>query len=220
MPIRFQVDPDFYDHPKTIDASDAAVALWTRAGSYSTAKLLDGFVPETALALLSKVADEASAELVRRGLWKRVKGGFRFHQWDQRNLTRARVEETREYERDKKRRQRQQQVNGHVNGATVPSGHARDGPGTTAGVPPVFVSVSGSVLGSAVPAGQPPTKCQDHVRVAKPPPCGACAEARKAHDQWQADKRQRVALAAKCRVHRGQLAHNCALCRAEELSPP
>lgn len=78
MPIRFQVDGDFYDHPKAIGLSDAATALWVRAGSYSTAKLLDGFVPEDALVLCSRTPQEASGELVRRGLWRRVGDGYRF----------------------------------------------------------------------------------------------------------------------------------------------
>lgn len=106
MPIRFQVDADFYDHPKAIGLSDAATALWTRAGSYSAAKLLDGFVPEHALALLTQSSEEAPGELVRRGLWKRVRGGFQFHEWDERNLTRERVESHREADRDRKRAER------------------------------------------------------------------------------------------------------------------
>ena len=106
MPVRFQVDSDFYDHPKTIDASDAAVALWTRAGAYSTHKLLDGFVPDGALALLSKTPDEAARELVRHGLWRRVKSGYQFHQWEVRNLTRERIEADRAWDRERKRSER------------------------------------------------------------------------------------------------------------------
>jgi hypothetical protein len=104
VPIRFQVDGDFYDHPKTIGMSDGATALWVRAGSYSAAKLSDGFVAEAALSLLSRCPEEAASELVERGLWRRVKGGFRFHQWDRRNLLRARVEAEREADRLRKRK--------------------------------------------------------------------------------------------------------------------
>lgn len=108
MPIRFQVDGDFYDHPKTIGLSDAAVALWTRAGSYSAAKLTDGFIAEHVLALVSRTPAEAADELVGRGLWRRVKGGYRFHQWEERgNLTKERVEDDRRSDRQRKRRQRQ-----------------------------------------------------------------------------------------------------------------
>jgi hypothetical protein len=216
MPIRFQVDDDFYDHPKTLDMSDAAVALWTRAGSYSAAKLLDGFVPEGMLARLSRTPTEASGELVQRGLWKRVRGGFRFHQWDQRNLTKARVESDREYEREKKRRLRNGQVNGHV----VPAGQIRDGPGNPEGIPAVSVSVSvsESVSGSGHEP-RPPNRCPEHRQTRNPPNCGPCGDARRAADAWQTEHDARVRLAAKCPLHQGQLAHNCALCRAEELNP-
>jgi hypothetical protein len=226
MPVRFQVDPDFYDHPKTLGMSDAATALWARAGSYSVAKLLDGFVPEDALALLSRTPEEASGELVRRGLWRRVRGGFKFHQWEDRNLTRARVEADRGYERDKKRRQRATRTptgDQQANGAAVPPGHSRDNSGTPRGVPPVSVSVSvsESVSGSGQPRGggpEPPRSCPDHIDQPNPPPCGACADTRRAHDAWDARRRARLAAAPKCRRHRGQLADNCALCRSEALA--
>src|SRR6266498_2105747 len=148
MPIRFQVDPDFYDHPKTIDLSDAATALWTRAGSYSTAKLLDGFVPDGALVRLSKVPDEASGELVRRRLWRRVRGGFQFHQWGERNLTRERIEDDRRHEREKKRRQRAEgrgNTNQQVNPQSVPMGHSQGQDRDSRGSPNGSVSVSESV---------------------------------------------------------------------------
>lgn len=77
MPVRFQVDGDFYDHPKSIGLTDAAVALWTRAGSYSAAKRTKGFIPAHVLTILTQTP-EAARELVSAGLWKRVKGGYRF----------------------------------------------------------------------------------------------------------------------------------------------
>ena len=76
MAIRFQVDGDFYDHPKTIGLSDAAVALWTRSGSYSAAKRAKGFIAANALPILTQAPD-AAKELLAAGLWKRVKGGYR-----------------------------------------------------------------------------------------------------------------------------------------------
>jgi hypothetical protein len=176
--VRFQVDPDFYDHPKSIGMSDAAVALWTRAGSYSAAKLTDGFIAEHVLVTLSRTPEEAADELVRRGLWRRVKGGWRFHQWEQRNLTKARIEEDRAADRDRKKRVRaaarsgsgQPPVNSVDNSrsGTAPqvnrpnvrteSGRTPDGiqaesariPGSSVSVS-VSESVSGSGRGSAPP---------------------------------------------------------------------
>lgn len=235
MPIRFQVDGDFYDHPKTIDMSDAAVALWTRAGSYSAAKLTDGFLTDAVLVRLSQTPDDAARELVKRGLWRRVRGGYRFHQWDERNLSRARVEAERTADRQRKRRERQQ---AHQNGkpqATSPIVQPDSGPDST--VTPngfqglsvsesLLVSVSGSGRGAGPPENappasteEPPPRCPSHLDNPDPPPCGACAEARKTLARWKVARAARIANAPKCRIHRGQLAHNCALCRAEELNP-
>lgn len=70
------------------------------------------------------------------------------------------------------------------------------------------------------PSPEPPSRCPEHENHAKPPRCGPCADARRVHDAWEAERNRRIAAAPKCRRHRGQLAHNCALCRAEQLAPP
>ncbi len=155
MPVRFQVDPDFYDHPKAIGMSDSATALWVRAGSYSAAKLTNGFVVEAALSLLSRCPDKASRELVERGLWRRVRGGFVFHQWDQRNLTRERIEAEREADRQRKRRDRS---NGkpQVNSGSVHPDGGPDSAGNPNGVRPLSVSVSESMSVSGRRTGRRP----------------------------------------------------------------
>lgn len=117
VPIRFQVDPDFYDHPKSIGMSDSATALWVRAGSYSAAKLTDGFIAEHVVRTLSTAPAEAASELVERGLWRRTKGGFRFHQWAQRNLKKEDVENFREQNRNRQKKHREKtnaQVDTHI----------------------------------------------------------------------------------------------------------
>lgn len=103
MPIRFQVDPDFYDHPKVTGMSDAGFSLWVRAGSFSAAKLTDGFVSEDVLVYTLRSSSDVAGELVHRGLWRRVKGGYRFHEWSERNLTKQRVDADREADRERKR---------------------------------------------------------------------------------------------------------------------
>jgi hypothetical protein len=108
VPVRFQVDGDFYDHPKTLGMSDHAVALWTRAGSYSVAKRTDGFIAEHVLAILTKHS-EAAEELVTRDLWRRVKGGYKFHQWGDRNLTKAKIDAFTDGARSRKRKQRERE---------------------------------------------------------------------------------------------------------------
>lgn len=77
----FKVDDSFYDHPKVFDAPDCAVALWTRAGTWSARNLTDGFVPAGMPARLCDDHDTAVRELLQRGLWSRSKGGYQFHGW-------------------------------------------------------------------------------------------------------------------------------------------
>jgi hypothetical protein len=77
----FKVDDSFYDHPKVFDAPDCAVALWSRAGAWAARNLTDGFVPSGMPARLCGDPDTAVRELVRRGLWERTTGGYRFHDW-------------------------------------------------------------------------------------------------------------------------------------------
>lgn len=77
----FKVDDSFYDHPKVFDAPDCAVALWTRAGTWSARNLTDGFVPTGMPARFCDDSELAVRELLNRGLWKRAKGGYQFHDW-------------------------------------------------------------------------------------------------------------------------------------------
>lgn len=82
----FRVDDKFHSHPKLVGASDAAVALWTLAGSWSSDHRTGGYVRhETLPTLRSGDVQGAAQELVRRGLWRRAVGGYAFHQWAERN---------------------------------------------------------------------------------------------------------------------------------------
>ena len=226
MPIRFQVDPDFYDHPKTLGMSDAATALWVRAGSYSAAKLTDGFIAEHVLPALSSQPQDAADELRRRGLWHKVKGGYRFHEWERRNLTRQRVETDRETDRNRKRAGRGggthsagQNGNPQANLDIVRPESNRSPDGIqpeSERIPPVSVSVSVSESVSGSGRG-PGRRCVEHANDPNPPPCPRCKDAREAYEAAEAERRRRVDTAPKCRWHRGQPAHNCALCRSEQL---
>lgn len=92
----FKVDDSFYDHPKVYDAPDCAVALWIRAGCWAARNLTDGFVPSGMLARLCDDPDRAAKELVDRGLWRRTKGGYQFHDWSTYQLLREEVQASRE----------------------------------------------------------------------------------------------------------------------------
>jgi hypothetical protein len=76
----FKVDDRFYSHPKVLATSLAARGLWVSAGAWSSDQHTAGIVSDQALAMLGGTP-ELAAELVAAGLWKRSKGGHRFHDW-------------------------------------------------------------------------------------------------------------------------------------------
>lgn len=84
----FKVDDNFTDHPKTEDLPDAAVAMWTRGGSWSARHLTDGFVPERKARKLCDDPDGALKALLDSGLWELADGGFQFHDWSDYQPTR------------------------------------------------------------------------------------------------------------------------------------
>ena len=78
----FKIDDGWWSHPKTLQLSDAAIALWARAGSWSCQQLTDGQISVEALSMLRgrpKTADE----LVAVGYWDLHDGGWAFHDWDE-----------------------------------------------------------------------------------------------------------------------------------------
>ncbi|PPJ31881.1 hypothetical protein C5E45_32850 [Nocardia nova] len=100
----FKVDDGFWSHPKTAMLSDAAVAMWVRAGSYSCQHLTDGFISPPMLRMLGP--REAVDELVEAGLWNTAPGGWQFHDWDEYQETSETVKRRREQARDRQRRAR------------------------------------------------------------------------------------------------------------------
>lgn len=96
----FRVDDAFHSHPKATACSLAALGLWVAAGSWSGAHLTDGFVPDHQVPLLARGQSELAAELVRAGLWKRARGGYRFHDWLDRNPAGEEVKKLRDRRAD------------------------------------------------------------------------------------------------------------------------
>lgn len=91
----FLVEDLMWSHPKFEGLSDKALALWVRAGSYSSYYLTDGVITVQALKIL-EATKRACSELVVAGLWDEVAdGGYRFHEWEHRNKTREYWEKKR-----------------------------------------------------------------------------------------------------------------------------
>jgi hypothetical protein len=97
----FKVDDTLAFHAKIVAAGNAAVGLWTRAGAWSMQQLTDGYVP---LHIARSLGTNAEAKrLVDVGLWIKKDDGYHFHEWEQRQPTRAKVMADREANADKLR---------------------------------------------------------------------------------------------------------------------
>lgn len=90
----FKVDDNLAFHPKVLAAGNTAMGLWVRAGAWSSDQLTDGHIPAAMLPAFG--ARKADAErLVTAGLWSQEDDGYQFHEWLDRNPSRAEVEEIR-----------------------------------------------------------------------------------------------------------------------------
>jgi hypothetical protein len=78
----FKVDDSFYAHPKVLATDPAALGLWVVAGAWSSAHLTDGVVPDHALSRLLPGSEALAQKLVAAGLWRRIKGAHKFHDWN------------------------------------------------------------------------------------------------------------------------------------------
>lgn len=101
----FKVDDGFWSHPKTACLSDAAVALWLRAGAYCCQHLTDGVVKAPALRLLGGKA--SAQDLVDVGLWHELEDGWEFHDWADYQETSETVKKRRDSARERQRRSRE-----------------------------------------------------------------------------------------------------------------
>jgi hypothetical protein len=104
----FKVDDTFHSHNKVrkVLADDpAALALWVVAGSWSSSNLTDGLIPDHQLPWLYPAGAEPLArKLVTAGLWRRVRGGYQFHDWTQCNPTAEQVRRKQEVRAEAGRR--------------------------------------------------------------------------------------------------------------------
>lgn len=89
----FKVDDNLAFHQKTIQAGNAAMGLWVRAGSWSAQSLTDGFIPN---AIARQLGTKSQIDkLVTARLWTKRSDGYTFHEWDQRQPLKEDVEADR-----------------------------------------------------------------------------------------------------------------------------
>ncbi len=130
----FPVDDDFFMHPKAVQAGNAALGLWVRAGSWSMKHTTEGHVPEYVVSVLGGRKRDVE-KLLAAGLWQRTDDGYTFHDWEAwgDKKTREQVLTRRQAEAERKRRQREReraalqedpQVNDQSHGVTPPGQEA------------------------------------------------------------------------------------------------
>ncbi|MEV1167378.1 hypothetical protein [Nonomuraea sp. NPDC049784] len=131
----FKVDDGFHSHRKVMPTKAAALGLWVVAGSWSSANLTEGFIPDSVLPRLMPGAKKLANELVVAGLWKRVNDGpdrgFAFHDWTHYNPSADEVRSDRERARERMRNLRARRrghddLAGEIDGAaptTPPDDH-------------------------------------------------------------------------------------------------
>lgn len=98
--LHVQLDVDYADNAKMIEAGEMAELLYVRALCLAKKLLTDGLIADVHLPrmCLPNVEERATA-LVRVGLWRRVPGGYRIVGWLERNPTAKQVRELSEKRR-------------------------------------------------------------------------------------------------------------------------
>ena len=93
----FKVDDKLHDHRKARAAGATAMGVWCLAGSWAADNLTDGFIPATILTRWGRPRD--AKRLVEVGLWhadeQDGEKGWRFHEWHERQPSRAQKLEER-----------------------------------------------------------------------------------------------------------------------------
>ena len=90
----FKVDDTLAFHSKTLAAGNTAMGMWVRAGAWSMQTLSDGFIPND---IIKQLGGRALArKLVDADLWIEKDGGYAFHEWSERQPSRAKVKADRE----------------------------------------------------------------------------------------------------------------------------
>lgn len=90
----FRVDDTLAFHEKTLAAGNAAMGLWVRSGAWSMQMLTDGHVPRAVACQLGTTAQ--ASRLVAVGLWDDVGTGYAFHDWMDRQPSKAKLDSDRQ----------------------------------------------------------------------------------------------------------------------------
>lgn len=150
----FKVDDGFWSHPKVLELSPGALALWVRAGSYCAAHLTDGEVKPSILRLLGAEGEHAD-ELVASELWDWESGAWRFHDWAEYQPSRESVlaERAAAAERMRQVRANRGKRSGERSGEQVPNVREKFAGSSATPTRPDPTTTSNEVVGVAAKRG-------------------------------------------------------------------
>lgn len=135
-----KLDDTFHHHPKVLSVSLSAKGLFALSLSYATDNLTDGFVPEKWVAMQLLEDDQTAPEQLKKaGLWTATDGGYRIHDYEVYNPTRADIEEKRKADAVRKRDSRRS-----PNGHQTDSARTPRAPGSGSGKGSTSVNPNGS----------------------------------------------------------------------------
>ena len=102
-----RVDDHVPHHPKFTKAGAVASWLWVCGNCHCNKYLTDGFIEEAALRTLGRIPNVRvqAARLILVGLWERVEGGYRVHDYHDHNPRADQIKAKREQDRLRKRLQ-------------------------------------------------------------------------------------------------------------------
>lgn len=110
----FKVDDSFYDHPKFLDLSNAAIGLWVKAGAWCGKHLTDGVIPAAKVKSMKGTPAQIRA-LIECGLWVESESesgakAYRFHDWNDFQPTREVKLKERQLSAERQRKSRERKA--------------------------------------------------------------------------------------------------------------
>jgi hypothetical protein len=101
-----KLSDDFHSHPKVLAVGNVGAGLFARSVAYAAHYLTDGFLPAASAHMLAGPDQAVMEQLVAVGLWEPCPGGYRIHEYLERNPTKAEMAARRAATSERQRRHR------------------------------------------------------------------------------------------------------------------
>ncbi|MEV6879693.1 hypothetical protein [Amycolatopsis sp. NPDC051128] len=194
----FRVADTAAEHAKMRAAGPAALGVWAMGGAYcmNPAHLTDGWVPLHYVQSWPN-GKRLASRLVQVGLWREEHRhglpGYQFHDWLDKQRSAASIEDDKRKAKDRMTRIRSGSVRPNERRtsdrtSSEPTANVHDSLTLTHTLTPGEELGGGGHQGTARARERPSNRCPEHANTEQPPPCGACAEARRAGEAFDRDR--------------------------------